>query len=374
VDFALTEEQQELSGLAARILDDRMTLQHLKERDRSDDWYDLDTWREFATANLLGIALPESVGGLGMGFLDLCTVVREVGRHVAPLPVIPTLVSAALPIARFGTDAQSAILAKVVAGEVLLTAALVEYGAEPDQPATTATRDGDGWRLDGLKGSVAAAHAAELVLVPARTAAGETLVFLVPTAAEGIALDRQRVMNYEPLFEMRLDGVRVGDDAVLGAAGQGADVLAFALNRTTVATCAIVAGVADRALYLTAKYTTERKQFDRQIGTFQAVGQRMADCFIDNQAIELTMLQAATHVDEGRDDPVEIATAKFWAAEGGSHIGHAALHIHGGISIDVDFPIHRYFLWLKRYEFSLGSSTPELLRIGKALADTPVAP
>ena len=109
MDFALTEEQQELSGLAARILDDRMTLQHLKERDRSDDWYDLDTWREFATANLLGIALPESVGGLGMGFLDLCTVVREVGRHVAPLPVIPTLVSAALPIARFGTDAQSAM-------------------------------------------------------------------------------------------------------------------------------------------------------------------------------------------------------------------------------------------------------------------------
>ena len=74
----------------------------------------------------------------------------------------------------------------------------------------------------------------------------------------------------------------------------------------------------------------------------------MADCYIDNQAIELTMLQAATHLDEGRDDPLEVATAKFWAAEGGNHIAHAALHIHGGISIDVDFPIHRYFLWLKR--------------------------
>ena len=154
MDFALSEEQQELAGLAARILEDRMELQHLKERDRSDDWYDLDTWREFAKANLLGIALPETVGGLGFGFVDLCMVLREVGRQVAPLPMIPTLVSAALPIARFGTDAQHAVLSKVVAGDLLLTAALVEYGSEPEQPATTATRDGDGWRLDGLKGSV----------------------------------------------------------------------------------------------------------------------------------------------------------------------------------------------------------------------------
>lgn len=369
MDFALSEEQQELAGLAARILDDRMGLQHLKERDRSEDWYDLDTWREFAKSNLLGIAVPESAGGLGLGFLDLCMVLREIGRHVAPLPAISTLVSAALPIARFGTDAQQAILAKVVAGEVLLTAALVEYGAEPDAPVTTATRDGDGWRIDGVKGSVAGASSSELVLTPARTDDGGVAVFLVPARAPGIGLERQEVMNHEPLFELRLDGVRVGDDARLGAAGHGEEVLRYALNRTTVAMCAVVSGVADQALRSTAQYTTERKQFDRQIGTFQAVGQRMADCFIDDQAIELTMLQAATHLDEGCDDVLEIATAKFWAAEGANHIGHAALHIHGGVSIDLDFPIHRYFLWLKRYEFSLGSATPELIRIGRVLAE-----
>src|SRR4029079_7890645 len=154
MDFSLSEEQQELAGLAARILEDRMDLQHLKERDFSDDWYDLDTWREFAKANLLGIALPESAGGLGMGFLDLCMVLREVGKKVAPLPFIPTLVSAAMPIARFGTEAQQAILAKVVAGDVLLSAALVEYGAESESPATTATKDGDGWKLSGVKDNV----------------------------------------------------------------------------------------------------------------------------------------------------------------------------------------------------------------------------
>jgi alkylation response protein AidB-like acyl-CoA dehydrogenase len=369
MDFALTEEQTELAGLAARILEDRMNLQHLKARDRSDDWYDLDTWREFAKANLLGIALPESAGGLGLGFVDVCMVLREIGRNVAPLPAIPTLISAAMPIARYGTDAQQAILAKVVAGEVLLTAALVEYGSEPEAPVTTATRDGDGWRIDGLKGNVPAASASELMIVPARTDDGEVALFLVAPSASGVTLERQEVMNHEPLFEVKLEGVRVGDDARLGAPGQGDEILEYTLNRTTIAICALISGVADQALRLTAQYTTERKQFERAIGTFQAVGQRMADCFIDNQAIELTMLQAATHLDEGRDDPIEIATAKFWVSEGGNHIAHAALHIHGGISIDVDFPIHRYFLWLKRYEFTLGSATPELLRIGRALAD-----
>jgi 3-oxocholest-4-en-26-oyl-CoA dehydrogenase beta subunit len=371
MDFSLSENQEELRGLAARILEDRTGLQHLKERDRSDDWYDLPTWQEFAKANLLGIALPESAGGLGFGFLDLCMVLREVGANVAPLPVIPTLVAGALPIARFGSDTQQAILAKVASGDVLLTAALVEAGAEPEQPTTTATREGDGWRIDGVKSNVPAATAAELVLVPA-TVEGGVAVFVVPTASAGITTTRQQTINHEPMFELRLDGVQVGDDARLGSVEQGAEIIAFMLHRVTVAMCAIVSGLAERAMRMTAQYTCDRKQFDRAIGTFQAVGQRMADCFIDASGIELTMLQAATHLDEGRDDPVEVATAKFWAADGGNRIAHAALHIHGGISIDVDFPIHRYFLWLKQYEFALGSATPELLRIGKVLADTPV--
>jgi acyl-CoA dehydrogenase len=209
------------------------------------------------------------------------------------------------------------------------------------------------------------------VLVPAAVD-GSVAIFLVPGSAAGVSTVRQQTMNHEPLFEMSLDNVRVGDDALLGSVEQGSEILEWTLNRTTVAICALVSGVAEQAVRLTAQYTCDRKQFDRAIGTFQAVGQRMADCFIDMQGIELTMLQAATHLDEGRDAALEVATAKFWAAEGGNRIAHTALHVHGGISIDVDFPIHRYFLWLKQYEFTLGSATPELLRIGKELADTPV--
>jgi acyl-CoA dehydrogenase len=371
MDFAVTEEQQELVGLARQILEDRMSLAHLKERDFSAEWYDRETWAEFAKANLLGVAFGEQHGGLGLGFVDLCLVLQEVGRQVAPLPVIPTLIAGGLPIARFGSDAQQAVLAKVVSGDVLLTAALVEFGADPLSPTTRAVRDGDSWRIDGVKANVAGAHVAELVLVPATTETGIE-VFLVPAGVEGLTQVRQETMNHEPLSELTFDGVRVGDDARLGAPGQGAEILAWTVNRVTIASCAIVSGVAERALKMTAQYTIDRKQFDRQIGTFQAVGQRMADCFVDNQAIELTMLQAATHLDEGRDDVLEIATAKFWAADGGNRIGHAALHIHGGVSIDMDYAIHRYFLWLKQYEFTLGAATPQLLRIGKVLADEPV--
>ena len=235
---------------------------------------------------------------------------------------------------------------------------------------TTATREGDGWRLDGVKSNVPGANVAELVLVPATTG-DDVAIFLVPTNANGVTTARQQTMNHEPLCELTLDGVVVGDDARLGAPGQGREILTWTLNRATIASCAVVSGVAEQALKITAQYTTERKQFDRAIGTFQAVGQRMADCFIDSQAIELTMLQAATHLDEGRDDTLEVATAKFWAADGGNRIGHAALHVHGGISIDLDYSIHRYFLWLKQYEFTLGAATPQLLRIGKVLADEP---
>jgi alkylation response protein AidB-like acyl-CoA dehydrogenase len=371
MDFSLTEAQRELRDLAHKILDDRMTAAHLKASDADEEWYDLDTWQELAKANLLGVAIPEQHGGLGLGFLDLCFVLQEIGRSVAPLPAVPCLVGAALPIARFGTEEQCAVLAQVATGDVILTAALQEYGTLPEEPRTVATRTGSGWTLDGTKTGVPAFNAAEAIVVPARVDDGGIVVFLVPADAAGVVAQRQETMNHEPQFEVRLDAVGLPASAVLGSEELGREILDWTLARVTVAMCAVVSGAADRAMRLTAQYTCDRKQFDRAIGTFQAVGQRMADCFIDDQAIELTMLQAATHLDEGREVPTEVATAKFWACEGGSRIGHAALHVHGGISIDLDYPIHRYFLWIKQHEFALGSATRQLVRIGEVLAVEP---
>src|SRR5262249_12517688 len=156
---------------------------------RSEDWYDRDTWLELAKANVLGIAIPEAYGGLGLGLLDLCFVLREIGRAVAPLPAVPTLVSGAVTIPPFRSDEQQAVLSGVASGDVILTAALSEYETTPNAPQTTATRDGDGWRIDGVKTAVPAMHVAETVLVPCRTDSG-TVVLLVPAGAAGISAVR----------------------------------------------------------------------------------------------------------------------------------------------------------------------------------------
>ena len=231
------------AGLAARILEDRSGLQHLKERDRSDDWYDLPTWQEFAKANLLGIALPESAGGLGFGFLDLCMVLREVGANVAPLPAIPTLVSGALPIARYGSDAQQAILAKVASGDVLLTAALVELGAEPEKPTTTATRDGDGWRINGVKSNVAGGDRGR-----ARARAGRrsrAAGWRCSSCRRAPRESRPRASRRSTTSRCTRCSSTVCTSATTRCSArleQGAEILAFTLNRTTVAMCAVVSG------------------------------------------------------------------------------------------------------------------------------------
>ena len=373
MDFSLNETQTELVGLTNKILADRMTLPHLKEVERSDDGFDRDTWIELAKANLLGIAIPEEQGGLGLGFLDLCLVLREVGKFVPPLPLVPCLVSGALTVARYGSPEQLPTLAHIADGSVITTAALAEHGTDARNPYAVATPTGDGgYKLRGVKTTVPFADVAAGMLVPARVDGSDDLVMLsTHTQGDGITLERQVGQNYEHLFQVTFDDVDVPAGFVIGTQAQGREILEFLLERTQVATCALIGGVCEAALRLTAQYTIDRKQFERSIGTFQAVSQRMADAYINNQAIELTMLQAATHLDEGKEVADEVATAKWWACEGGNQIGHACLHVHGGISIDLDYPIHRYFLWIKQAEFTLGSATAQLLFIGKHLADTP---
>ena len=369
MDFTLTDEQQELQGLARQILSDRMTLGNLRGFDESVDWFDRDTWAEFAKANLLGVALPESAGGLGYGFLELCLMLEEQGRAVAPMPLLHTLVTCAELVNRFGSDEQRAGMAPIVAGDMIVTAALSELGTSAYEPMTTATPQGTEWRLEGKKVCVPMAQACERVLVPARV--GDDIgLFFVKVDQPGVSLDRQDTTNHEPQFVMHLDGAMVEDAYRIGAIADGREILAWTVQRTIVGICAIVTGACQEALRITAEYSTERKQFDRPIATFQAVGQRLADAYIDTQAIELTMLQAATKLAAGEDAAMEVATAKYWAAEAGSRVVHAALHVHGGICIDLDYPIHRYFHWVKQLEFTLGSENAQLQELGRLIAAT----
>jgi alkylation response protein AidB-like acyl-CoA dehydrogenase len=374
MDFGLTEEQEATRDLARQILSDRSTHERLKEIEAGGDGFDRDTWAELAKAGLLGIALPEDAGGSGLGFVALCQLLEEIGRTVSPVPVLPTVVLGALPIATFGTDAQrQQHLPGVVDGDTVLTAALVETGTDPLHPTTTARPDADGWRVDGVKTLVPAGLIADRILVPAAAGDdGAIVVLIVDPNANGVTRERQDTTSGIPQARIELDGVQVDAGNVLGDAESGAAIVDWMVERANAAMCAIATGVCEQALQMTAEYTKTREQFERPIATFQAVGQRAADAYIDTEAIRLTALQAAWRLEEGLPAAAEVAVAKFWAADGGQRVVHAAQHLHGGIGVDRDYPLHRYFLWAKELELTLGGATPQLLTLGAILAAEPV--
>ncbi len=363
MDFDLTDDQQTIAAVARQVFENRTTPGHLTELEAGDVRYDGSLWRELAAADLLGISLPESVGGSGRGFVELALLLAEVGWNVAPVPVYATLLLGADTIARHGDDAQrESYLPAVINGTSLLTAGLAEPGrSDPTAPVTTARRDGAGWRLDGVKELVPAAQLANAILVPASLADDDIGVFVIDADAAGVDIRAVATTNGEPHADVSLDGA-VATQRLAG----GRDILDSLYARAMVGLCAIQLGVTERALRMAASYTTEREQFGRPIGSFQAVQQRMADAFIDVEAIRWTMWQAAWRLDQGEPPGRDAAIAKFWSAEAGSRVAATAQQVHGGMGIDITYPLSRYFLWAKHNELTLGSASAQLARLGAA--------
>ncbi len=219
-----------------------------------------------------------------------------------------------------------------------------------------------------MKTTVFAAPLAGLMLVPATTPEGIT-VFAVDPADAGVTVQPQQVTGGSA-GRVVLDSVSLGEDRVLGGPAAGARITGWLLAHATAGLCALQYGVAARALELTSQYAQSRLQFGKPIGSFQAVTQRLADAYIDVEAIRLTMWQAAWRLAAGLPSGTEVATAKFWAADAGHRVAHTAVHVHGGVGIDVDYPLHRYFTAATDNEFALGGATTQLRRIGAALASS----
>ena len=373
MDFGFTEEQQDVGALAQRILEDKVTEGVLREADQADVRLDRGIWSALADAELLGISLPAEVGGSGYGLVEQAVVLEQVGRTVAPVPVVASIVLGASPIATFGTDEQRKRWAAPAAtGEVLLTAALTEP-ANRDllRPALAATPDGDGWRLDGVKTTVPIGTIADAIVVSASSPDGRPVVVVVERGAAGLTTELQQVTNKDGAAHLTFDGVVVGADGVLAGPDAGADVLRWIVERGTVAWCAQQLGVLSKMLEMTASYTKERVQFDVPIAMFQAVGHRLADAYIDVEGLRLTLWQAVWRLEESLPASTEVEVAKFWAADAAHRVGHACVHVHGGTGIDEDHPVHRYFIAAKAIEFALGSATDQLLAIGRTFAATP---
>ncbi|WP_425563709.1 acyl-CoA dehydrogenase family protein, partial [Prauserella halophila] len=347
----------------------------------------------------LDAALPSAVGGGGFGVLEQCAILHELGRAAAAVPYVPAIAPAASALAGFGDgELVERWLVPVVRGAVVVSAAV------PDDGAPT------GFSLDPAGGLTGEAQAvpygafADGLLLQAATADGDVLA-LVAADDPGLDLAPQRMVDHADAALVRAAGVR--PQAVLPAAS-----VPFLRRRLTLGSCARQLGVVERALELTAGYAGERHQFGTPIGGFQSVRHRLADGYLDVDAVRLTLWQAAwrlsaapaapaapaadgsrtgTTGDGGiADDPdsndsndsnggndgndgetdvdVAIATAKYWAAEAGHRVAHTAVHVHGGVGIDVEHDVHRYFIAAKRGEFAGGGATAQLHRLGELLA------
>lgn len=371
MDFGFSEQQLEVRNLARHILSEQVSAEKLAAYDEyQQERFDPALWQQLAEAGLLGVAIDEAYGGMGFGFTELALLIEEVGRCIAPLPAIVHLASAALAIQRFGSAAQKERwLPAACSGQGMLSAALVEeLNENPQQPCTTTAHAEDGgYCLKGVKYGVPFAVRADRILLAAASSAGVVVLLLDP-GLPGVKLEAMKVTTYEPQYQLALDAVLVDAADVLAGPARGAAVMDWIAQHTSAALCAHQLGVTDQMMRMTASYTGERKQFGVPIATFQAVGHRAANCFIDVESLRLNTYQAVSRLDSELEATTEVQIAKIWAGDCGHRVSYAAQHLHGGMGIDRDYPLWRFCLWARHNEMTLGSSARQLAELGQRIA------
>ena len=317
MDFALGERQQAVADLAAEVLTAE------------------DPWKDLARAGLLDVSPPD-----GLGVLEVAVLLTEIGRRAPSMQALATLMTGALPLARWG---RLDLLPAVASGELLLTSALRE---PPQGPATSVT---DG-KITGLKIGVPYADQSHLLLVSALTdpmimnsfghIAPQTVhdhgVALVRPGAEGVSLTRTPSSSGEPEYAVRLDRAPV--EGMLGGADCATDLYQLA----TAGACALADGAVAGALALTRDHVASREQFGRPLAAFQAVSQQIADVYIASRTMHLAALAACWRLGEGLDAAADLEVAGYWCAEQAPRTVRLCHHLHGGIGMDATYPLHRF--------------------------------
>jgi alkylation response protein AidB-like acyl-CoA dehydrogenase len=336
MDFTFSPESDDAAELAASILRDNTGTERLKAVEAAGDRFDRDLWA----------TLTNAFDWADLGLIELCRILVEVGRTVAPLP-LAVHGPAVFLLNELGLDIPAGLISAAVSEE---------RAALPAVPTTSS----DGTTVTGVKTLVRAGMAADAFLVTASTPSG-TGVFLVAADAAGVDRQAQHTSDGDVTALVTFSNTPatpVGDGTTAQRLGE----------LLTVTAAAEQVGVTEGALRLTAEYAKTREQFGRPIGTFQAVGQRLADGFIDVLCQRLALWQAVWRLAEGLDASTEVAVAKLWAADAGHKLAHTTVHVHGGVGIDLDGDAHRYFTSAKRFEFVWGSATEQALNIGRTFA------
>ncbi len=323
MDFTPGEAETEAARLAAQVLGAAAP---------STADFDDGLWKELGRVGLLALALPADLGGEDLGVLATAAVLTETGRHAARIPALATLSLGVLPVVR-DTDLalRQRLLDGVATGETVLTAALREPSDPmPARPATVATLG----TVSGVKTGVPYAAAARWILVPASTPTG-TAVVVVESDGGGLSYQRTHSSAGLPEYTLRLDRTPVV------AALDGCDVTAL-YELAAAGACAVADGALAAALELTTAHVRSREQFGRPLATFQAVAQQIADVYSAARTLHLATLSACWRLDTGREAGPDTDVAAFWLAEYGPPALRTCHHLHGGLGMDISYPLPRY--------------------------------
>ena len=361
MEFDFSEEQRAIADMATSVFADFCGDDQVRTFWDSGKSYDGGLWQQLAETGLLGLIVAEEDGGSGMGMLEQMLTLEQQGRHVAPVPLWRQQLAAAV-LARFAAaPLKSAWLEKIISGTSLATLSLDGLTASRGL-ALSAKPSASGWLLDGRVIAVPLALEAQLAILAAATDTGPRL-FIIDLTAAGIEKISGVLTHAEPAADLVFKALQISADQALPV-----EALSWLDQRALACIAALQLGVSAEDLRRTVEYTTQRIQFDRPIASFQGIGMRSADCYIDIEALRSTLWQLCWRLDSGLEAEGAARVAKYWASECGHRVAHASSHMHGGMGSDISYPIHRFLYWSRALELTLGGVSANLQVLGEWLA------
>ena len=359
MDFNLNADQQAFADSARALFADFCSDEQLRAHDSGSEPFMRALWPQCIANGLHGVLIGEAQGGLGMGMTELLAVLQEQGRALALVPLWEHQLAAA-SVQRFAPALADAV-AEAAEGRTLLTLSLDALSAARGA-SLRATPAGATWRIDGVAPAVPLGAQAQEALLPVQVGGALRLV-LLDLSLPGITCIEGRTQHHLAVADLRLQGVTVTAEALLDEAA-----LAWVEPRAVACLAALQLGVSTQQLLRTVQYVSERKQFGRVVGSFQLVAGQMADGHIACEALRSALAQLVYRIDAGRGCQAQALAVKVLAADAGHLVGHKAQHVHGGIGVDLSYPIHRFLYWSRALGITLGGSEPALQQLGDWLA------
>jgi pimeloyl-CoA dehydrogenase small subunit len=376
MDFDLSEEQRLLKESLDRLIGDRYAFEQRRVYSQATEGWSRELWAQYAELGLLGLPFPESQGGSGGGPIETMLVMEAFGRALALEPYLATVVLGGGFLRHGGNDALSAdLVPKIAGGGLTLTFAQTERHSRWNLAdiSTTATRDGAGWRLDGEKGVVLHGDTADKLVVTARIGGGQRDrngigVFVVDANVPGLSRRGYPTQDGLRGAEVTLAGVRVGPEAVLGEPGAGLPLVERVVDEAIAALCAEAVGAMAVMHELTVEYLKTRRQFGREIGSFQVLQHRAVDMLVAleqarSMAMFATMMAAEENIVERRN---AISAAKVQIGRSGKFVGQQAIQLHGGIGMTMEYKVGHYFKRMTMIDTTFGDADHHLRRLARS--------